>query len=368
MAACWFSKPILKGLSQLFVLTCTGCAGIASQQVTIVETRYVGVVANPRAPYLVRDGGASAVVGKQILWTFGDTLFPQRSVDGTNLRSNTAALADLSDPIHVTEPLDENGAPFAFLPFTPEEQRYNEASGRPDDRFALWPTGVIPIGRERALVFYNRLKIHPGVLNYEGLSTGLAEVQAGSTTARRLTELFTVPEPQFHHAPMVKDGMLHLYACELQQGQVTSWCRIARAPLEQAANRAAYEFWNGSRWHTDIREAILAVPGSTSGFSVAWNPYLGAFVSVYSTAFDKRVMMRTAPEPYGPWSEAIEVIRAEGSIYAVYQHPGLAKEDGRRIFVSYYLPRSAFEGEIRLYEVTLREVGLWGAVIPDSKR
>src|SRR5512142_1338171 len=57
----------------------------------IISMRDLGVVGKP-ASVTVRDGGASGLIGGKVLWTFGDTLFSPTAVDGTNLRSNTAAL------------------------------------------------------------------------------------------------------------------------------------------------------------------------------------------------------------------------------------------------------------------------------------
>ena len=65
----------------------------------------LGKVADSAAPGLLRDGGASILLGGGVLWTFGDTLFPVVSVDGTQLRSNTAALAAVTSPLAVKEPL-----------------------------------------------------------------------------------------------------------------------------------------------------------------------------------------------------------------------------------------------------------------------
>lgn len=324
-----------------------------SAPITVKEIRYLGTLQDPDAPKLLRDGGASARVGGQILWTFGDTLWPFKSADGTSGRSNTAALADPASPLTVTEPLDRTGAPRQFLPFTAEEQAYNDASGKPDERYALWPAHLVPLTGDRALVVYMRLKVHPGTLNYEMLSTGMAEVRSGATTARRIAEVFIAPEPQFHHSAVVKDGMLYLYGCERDERDFTAHCRIARAPLDQVTTRSAYTFWDGKGWTPDIARAVRSVPGSTSGFSVAWNPDLQRFTAVYNNGYGKAVLLRTAPRLEGPWSDEITLLTAEGPIYATYQHPDLAAPGRRTLSVSYYFSQGQFKGEIRVFAITL---------------
>lgn len=142
----------------------------------IVSVREVGVIKKPRA-VLVRDGGAAAIIGGKLLWFFGDTIFNPASVDGTNLRTNTAALADPTKPLEANEPVDANGAPYQFVPFTPAEKAYNDSTGRPDDRIALWPGSVIADGQGNGQAFYLKLKVQPGSLNYEFAGIGLAQIE-----------------------------------------------------------------------------------------------------------------------------------------------------------------------------------------------
>ncbi len=308
----------------------------------------LGAVTDAAAASLWRDGGSSVLLGGKVLWSFGDTIFPFKADDGSQLRTNTAALAVPGTPLAVSEPLDGKGAPAQFVPFTSDEVAEN-ARIAPDERIALWPGAMINTDADHALVFVDKLRIHPGYLNYQGLSTELALAAAGSTSAQRMGALFTAPEPQFIHSAVAKDGTLALYACE-----TSGSCRVARAPLCSATQRAAYQFWTGSGWSTDVSRAALDVPGSTSGFSVAWNEALGKFVSATSAGFSNQVFLRTSPAPEGPWSDAVLAWTAPSAIYAVYQHPELQLDGGRRIRISYSRPTGTLAGEIRLIELALR--------------
>src|SRR3954468_12559729 len=55
----------------------------------IASTKDLGVAGKP-ASVLVRDGGATLLLGGRLLWMFGDTLVS----NDTQIRSNSAALAD----------------------------------------------------------------------------------------------------------------------------------------------------------------------------------------------------------------------------------------------------------------------------------
>jgi len=311
----------------------------------VVSVEDLGALVDASAPTLWRDGGSSVLLGGQVLWAFGDTIFPFRSADGVQLRTNTAALAWPGTPLAVSEPLDANGAPFQFVPFTAEEAAFNAASS--DERIALWPGAMVPLEGDRALVVVDRLKVHSGALDYEELGTELALAGAGRTTATRLGALFSAPEPSFVHGAVAKDGLLYLYACT-----PGGPCRVARAPLETATLRSAYEFYTSAGWTPALARAEAVVPGSTAGFSVAWNEALGKFVAASTPGFSNALEFRTAPSPEGPFSEPTVAFEAPSAIYGVYLHPELSS--GSTVAVSYSRQESDFSGEIRLLLVELR--------------
>src|SRR5260221_2052795 len=193
----------------LAIVVCAASCSHHPAALTVTGTVDLGVVSDPVATSLWRDGGSSVLLGGQVLWSFGDTIFPFQAADGSQLRTNTAALADPGAPLAVSEPLDGQGAPAQFVPFTSDEAALN-ASIAPSERIALWPGAMINTDAGHALVIVGKLRIRPGVLNYEALSAELALASAGSTLAQRLGPLFTVPEPQFVHAAVAKDGALFL--------------------------------------------------------------------------------------------------------------------------------------------------------------
>ena len=318
-----------------------------------VSVRQLGPVQNPAAPYLLRDGGATGLLGDRILWTFGDTIFFRKSANGKDGYSSSAAYSQLATPTVVSEPLDVKGAPAApLLPLTQEEEAYNKNSGDPNKRYALWPAEVIHESPDSALILYDRLKVYPGNFNYEHVSTGLARVRSGATTAERVNDsLFTGKSDQYLHG-YVKYGDFHyLYNCTMRFASLRSDCSVARTT--QILQRSAYRFWDGSSWNEDIRKAAKTIPGSTSGFSVSYNPYLKSFVSATSTAFSKDIILRTAPRPEGPWSDSIVAFTAPSSIYAVRLHPELARNNGRDIAISYYRPEGEFKGKLQLLNLQL---------------
>jgi hypothetical protein len=273
------------------------------------------------------------------------------------MRSNTAALGNVKDPLRVEEPLDSMGAPKPFLTFTDEEEQYNDGSGRPDERIALWPGSVVPDGKGGGLVYYSKLYVHPGWLNYEQIGVGLARVGAGETAAKRDPGLvFKAPEPAFDSGATVVGSDVFVYGCT-PDGSLDFPCLVGRAPLARAGERTAYRFWSGSDWNGDLGAANPVLRGPSSGLTITRNEHLGQYLAIYSEIFSNRVLSRTAPRPEGPWSEAVEAYASpappQGTNYAAREHPQLAREGERTIVVSYYHPTGALTGEVRLVELTL---------------
>jgi len=317
----------------------------------------LGALSMPAA-VTARDGGASVLVGNRVLWMFGDTLMTVTAADGFNYRSATAAWGSVAAPTALDEPLEATGAPSQLFPYTAEEAAYNAAHG-PMERYALWPGSAIaaPDGGG-AWLFYQRLLVHPGDLNYQGLDVGLARLAPGATVAARdPAPLFTSPVPAYTLAAVVDGGFVYLYAADAVPGQVDSVCRVVRAPVDGAADPSAWSAWDGGAWNGDLARAATVLHGPPGDLSVSYNPARGAFLAVYSGIFSDEIRTRTAPRPEGPWSDERPLFRAlapaSGNDYAGKEHPELAGAGGAQVVVSYARGTGPFAGEVRLAQATL---------------
>lgn len=313
----------------------------------IASTKDLGVVGKP-ASVLVRDGGATLLLGGQLLWMFGDTLVS----NDTQIRSNTAALADPEVPLVTHDVLDIHGRPYQFISLTAEEQAYNDGTGKPDDRIAIWPASAINY-HGQGLIFSYKLHVKPGVLNYESLGVVLALVQPGQTQAERLPGLlFTYPEPDFVCA-QVYQNYVYVYGGNHSANNANV---VARVPLEQATERKAYTFWNGKSWVADVRQASPVFADIPGAVTASYNSYLGQFLAVNNQPLASDLLMRTGPGFAGPWEKPITAFRepppsVDGFNYAGIEHPELAKNGGRTIYVSYFNTIGFLSGDLHLVEV-----------------
>ncbi len=311
----------------------------------------IGAIGHP-ASVTARDGGASAIIGDRVLWTFGDTLFNPASVDGTHLRSSTAALADPATPLRVQEPLDVNGAPAAFLPLTKEEQDFNDS--HPGERIALWPVSVILDSDQSGVIFYLKLNVRPGFLNYQFVGTGIAHVTVDVTTAVRDKDLlFNAPDPLFASAALIGSEVYVYGALTGSQNM-----GLARVPLQQVGEPNAYRFWNGTDWGTDVRTTAVVLRDIPGDVSVSHNAFLKRYLAVHSQILSNKVVFQSAEQPEGPWSDPVEVFTGlpagNAFDYAAREHPELSSENGQTIMISYYHPLGGFKGELRLVRLRFK--------------
>lgn len=321
----------------------------ATHPLAIKSVEPLGKIENPGRPELIRDGGASGLVNGQVLWTFGDTLFNPKSVSGKNGYSSTAGVASLSDIGSVSEPLDANRAPAEFIPLTTADEQYNKASGKGDNRYAYWPTQVAPIdGGQNALVYYQRLKVNPGFLNYTLLNTGIARVAGVSTTATRVVEdLFPPLSPDarlFQHPGFSKDGYIYVMDCK------NSGCALAKVTEAGALVASNYLFWNGSDWVADRATAAYSLPYASQ---VGWSEYLQKYVMVTGKPLGKDIYLRTSKSLTDGWSKEQKIFTASEYIYAVGYHGQLNQNGGKSLIISFYQPQEIPERGLQLLRVNL---------------
>lgn len=294
-----------------------------------------------------RDGGQTALIGNKIVWIFGDSFFTSQGEDGQHYRTNTSTQSTIANPIASIEPLDANGVSYQFVPYTTEEKHYNDSANSASNRIALWPTGIIPIGSNKAFVFFTKLLING---DWQDYGIGIAKYTLGDTSCVRNNGLlFQYPEPNFQ-TTLISDNYLYLYGRLRSNNQVA----VARAPLSKVEQRDAYRFWDGADWVSDIGSAKGVT--AFSGGSYSYNKYHGLYIHIFDKFANDGLYIQFAQHPEGPWSQTQKIYNTiapeHDNNYLMVEHPELAKENGKIIYISYHRPLPAFlAGEIRLIEI-----------------
>jgi hypothetical protein len=365
----------------LFLLCALGglgaCASQPAPAAVVGSAQELAPLATP-AGVVGRDGAASAALWGEDVWLFGDTFLSVPNAEGMTFVSNTYSTSglQLDGGLTWTQPLDDAGAPAELLWPTAPELAYDVAhESYPDGgcgelpcggRYATWPGATVfdPDGG-RALIFYGLVSAAPGDFNFSGIGTGLAVWNGPGTLPLRPepdvcdggppTALFCADEPGWGEGAALVDGGLYTFACP--RSGFSNPCQLARVPIDQALDRTAWSYWDGSAWSAQPSAAASLFDGAPI-LSFYFNAHVGQWMAVYSEPFSNQVAYRTAPALTGPWSREgtlfiADMSDAGGTAYDAYIHPELSEEGGRVQYVTYSRGNGTpFGDEFALWRVT----------------
>jgi hypothetical protein len=315
------------------------------------------------------DGATSTLLPSgESLWVFGDTVEgPFKSIRGldlTKLRSNTGAIVpkqDVSRGIKAFRFLsDESGLrPRQLVPFAANE---NPAVNR------IWAIHGATVA-SHVYLFYHRITLLKGVdvfndFRLDGMGVARADVRDfrfTRLTAPDGTRLFWKgAEPTFGVFVTHSDEYIYIW------GSLVTGMHLARTRVTSIEDLASYEYLVEAPdlkqpaklplWSKQFQPTGKLFDSVPNEMSATYNPYLRMHVAFHSLHRENKIVMRTAPRITGPWSDPQVVYRPEkitdtDLIYAAKEHPELAREDGRVLYVTYvnsarYVPQ--------LIEVTLK--------------
>jgi hypothetical protein len=375
-------QEALFGLTLLCVLAVSGCGSKQGPPPAL----NVGTVSDlgtiPTNPGILgRDGAVSTAFQGRSVWLYGDTFLANPNADGRGLISDSWSFTDdfnAQDGITgFQERLDPSGAPGMILVETPAEYAFNEAhNGNPCQvepcgaRWALWPSSIVTdTFNNRALVFYMVVSALPGSFNFQGVGNSVAVWNDFSQQPQRPIcsppivpdhpdLMFDQNQPNFGSAALIHGGVLYIYGCGIPSNGSDKGCRLAKVDPANVLNGGAWTFYAGNgNWSPQLNEATSVMP-DVNILSVSWNDYLQQYVAVYSQLLSDDVMIRTAPNPEGPWSGAGTLFTADrpasGNVYDARSHSEYDLNGGQKIFVTYSRGTGAFSSEVRLVSVALQ--------------
>lgn len=347
--------------------------------VTVTSASDLGLI-QANSDIVGRDGAYSATFQGNSVWLYGDTFLANPDVSGRTLISDswsyTTALTAQNGIGGFHELLDSAGAPTMILQETPAEQAYNQAhagNSCPQQpcgaRWALWPAAVVADpASNQALVFYMVVNARPGSFNFQGYGSSVAIWQDFQGLPQRPTFnapldpnhpdlMFGQSDPSFGSAAFISNGTLYIYGCHTPSNTGDQGCRVAKVVPATVQDRTTWMFYAGSgNWSSQISDAVSVIPDGNI-MSVAWNDYLQQFLAIYSPPFSQNVVLRTGPNPEGPWSASLTAFVAmqpvSGSVYDAHAHPEYDANGGQTTYVTYSRSTGAFSSELRLVAVQL---------------
>jgi hypothetical protein len=324
--------------------------------VVLQERQVCALLDSTSAAITGQDGGQSLDVGGTSYWIFGDTTL------GSSpwlIPNNVATTTDRTGGDCVT--LNHKAANGVATPLLP-------LSGDPDERM-VWPLSMASTTPGSVDFFYASMSLasSPFELRFIGQArfdtSTLAAARLGADPT--LGESFWPPEYGIGSVSTLTEGGFLYAFLGVQDGWLTS-VRLARVPVAQIEDVAAYTYWHADSAQfttefagsTVVIEELLAHPPS----QVAWNDALSKWTMVYFSYGRQSVVMRTAAALQGPWSEPAPLFdcrryypgpgRLGTYCYAASQHAELQNDGGQTIYVTVANER---EYRLVLHEITFAE-------------
>ena len=333
------------------------------------------------------DGAYSIPLDGETLWFFGDTLvgarvpgeslwFPGGKPVGPEdmsgkgsiekLYTNTGLILREStgrNGLHNYKYIcDDSGNLKQLVPREPNEH---------PDEIRVWCLHGCALGQKVYLYYLTVRMLAEGPLpvNFELVGAGLAVGDTQDWDFHRIrygdsSLWWNAGLPQFGAAVLhVKaEKKIYVYGV-MKDDRGVQRCYLSRVNEDEIEHLEKYEYLISQRpdWGSDPHQAISIMSDMPNEMSVSWNQYLGCYLAVHSLDLTGKIVGRTAPHPWGPWSEPVVLwtvvpprldykIPYEHLIYAGKEHPELAEQDGRVLYLTYVEFEEYFP---HLVEVTL---------------
>ena len=300
-----------------------------------------------------------------ILWLFGDTwigkIRDDRHVDSV-LVKNSIALQTGTDPadahVEFFWGITERGKPTAF--FHPA-----------DGKGWLWPYQG-HLASNGLYLFLVQLETDPSPtsLGFKVTATWLAHVgnprdppAMWQITQNRIPfgSYSGSGDTLFGSATLQEGGFVYIYGVRdlVQDGFRNKHMLVARVAEDRLGDFDQWRFYGDGQWKKSFSEAGPLCGHMANELSVSSLADRKSYVAVYTPdGFGEKIAARTAPTPYGPWGQPLELYRcSEASwaedifCYAAKAHPHLSNEP-EELIVTYVANSTDFDrvaDDARLY-------------------
>lgn len=336
----------------------------------------------PDTGWIGGDGGTSVEVAPgRIVWLFSDTFVglvrDGKRMDATMV-NNTAAVQQGTDANSLVE--------FAIRR---DDDGNAESLIVPEDGKGFFWIHAAAMAGNRLLIFLVRIeKVSDDAFGFREVDRwlGVVDNPLDPPTAWHVQQLripYELNEKKhligFGAAALTVDEDLYIYGIEEQRDRSRGPLRrsliVARVPTAKATDFEQWRFYSDGEWQPDFRRVTPLVNDVASEDSVIRTPDGHQFLLVYTPGgLSKHVQVRTAPRPWGPWSEPTFVYECpemdwdrRNFCYGAKAHAGLSTDE--EFVLTYFTNSTDFwhvAGDARLYWPKFVRVP-WTAVLRESQ-
>jgi len=131
----------------------------------------------------------------------------------------------------------------------------------------------------------------------------------------------------------------YLYLLSTPSGRFGA-CYLSRVNPTKILNISEYNYFSGlsstnvTIWSTEMSDAEAVFPSPVGEVSVMWNEYLGKWTAFYMDSVAFSIVLRTADDLWGVWSEPITIVdhTEYPSLYGAFVHPELVEDNGEVVY------------------------------------
>ncbi len=352
----WNVRIILLRIVALF-LASTSFNTLAAEEPVVESARYLGIQFRDNNVDISGQDAATSIVlpgGNESFWIFGDTVegpFPEslHDFDLTDVLSNTASIIPFQD---AADGLQR----FEYIK-TADGKRARQLIKHHDDEnptiHRLWGIHGICV-EDQIYLFYHKITMLPETSVFDDFKLngmGIAKAKIGTYDFKRLKapdgsrEFWKGDQPGYGvFVEQLDDGYVYLW------GSYWTGMFLARTRPESIEDLASYEYLVEAptaadpdvvpKWSKQYAPTAVLFDSVPNEMSAAYNPYLKQHIAIHTFLRENKIVLRTAPNIWGPWSEPEIIYEPEPTVppcafFAGKEHPELAKEGGRVIYVTY---------------------------------
>ncbi len=260
---------------------------------------------------------------------FGDTFGCPLSATPVNWRSNTLSYTTDTNP--------SDGITFDGW-ILGADGKAKELIPEDAGTITAIPTYGVSVGSTGYLYYMQVINWSPWTCNY----SSVAKSTDGGQNWTKLASLKWNPGNFNQVAIYKKGGYVYFFGIPCGRTGGAKLMRVLEGSIE---NKATYEYVTGFDassnpvWTVNAESsAVTVVPAPVGELSVRWDNYLGKYIMMYlhdqPPGGGHGIEMRTAPQLWGPWSDAQVVVTGSqySCLYAPYMREGYEENDGQVVY------------------------------------
>lgn len=245
---------------------------------------------------------------------FGDT-WGRDGVEGSDWRSNIMGVVE-PDPVHG----------YVLTDFVTNEQgeaiELLSSLKQAEQEYTVIPNGAVMVDDR---IYLHYISVNDWDKKWWGYKfpvpngSGIAYSDDGGRTWTKDPDAVWQGNSPFAHAALVQeDGYVFMFGTPAGRfGPAT----LLRVDEDEVLDPEEWEYWTGTDWSSDARDAADIVPPPVGELSLRWSDVHDQWFMMYKNEVSHTIVLRTAPELTGPWSE--ERLVADSDEYPSLYAPGI---------------------------------------------